>query len=162
MPRGGRRANAGRKKKSRTTRSGLIAEAASAEGLTPIEWMLAVVRDPNATDQRRDQMAVASAPYVHPRLNAVVMSNNYGAGGNGAHSDTNITTIVAVPRGGRLGPDGVVTIDGDPVTELPPIEPYAGTPGLPAPTAAPAPFAERLPLIEVDTSNVTPIRKRDE
>ena len=160
MPRGGKRANAGRKKKARTTRSGLIAEAASAEGLTPIEWMLAVLRDPNATDQRRDQMAIQSAPYIHPRLNAVAVSNNYGGGGNGAHSDINITRILAVPRGGRLAPDGAVTIDGDPVTELSSIEPYAGTPGLPAPIA-PAPLEPPLPVIEMnEPENVTRLRTR--
>ena len=39
-----------------------------AGGLTPLEYMLAVVRDPAVEYRRRDAMAQASAPYIHPRL----------------------------------------------------------------------------------------------
>jgi hypothetical protein len=158
MPRGGKRAGAGRKKKSRTTRSGLIAAAACAEGITPIEWMLAVLRDPNATDQRRDQMAIQSAPYVHPRLNAVAVSNNYGGGGSSG--DVSITQIFSVPHGGKLTPDGSVVIDGR-ATELSSVEPYPGTPAL-TDQSQPAPIEPPLPVLEVDTTNVTVLRKRDE
>jgi len=37
-------------------------------GLTPLEYMLAVVRDTSVEYRRRDAMAQASAPYIHPRL----------------------------------------------------------------------------------------------
>jgi hypothetical protein len=43
-------------------------EAAIAVNLTPLQYMLAVVCDPKADIRRRDQMAVAAAPYCHPRL----------------------------------------------------------------------------------------------
>ncbi len=33
--------------------------------------MLRVMRDPNADAKRRDAMAQAAAPYVHPKLSAV-------------------------------------------------------------------------------------------
>ena len=36
--------------------------------MLPLDYMLAVIRDPNATQDRRDRMAVAAAPYCHPKL----------------------------------------------------------------------------------------------
>lgn len=45
----------------------------SAQGvLMPLSYMLEVMRDPEQPDQRRDDMAKAAAPYVHPRLASVV------------------------------------------------------------------------------------------
>jgi hypothetical protein len=35
--------------------------------ITPLEWMLFVMRDENADPELRDRMAVASAPYCHVR-----------------------------------------------------------------------------------------------
>jgi len=40
-------------------------------GTTPLEHMLAVLHDPKADADRRDRMAVAAAPFVHPRLAVV-------------------------------------------------------------------------------------------
>lgn len=40
----------------------------AASGTTPLEHMLKVMRDPKAGDDRRDEMAKAAAPYVHPKL----------------------------------------------------------------------------------------------
>lgn len=37
-------------------------------GITPLEYMLKVMRNPKASDDRRDDMAKAAAPYVHPKL----------------------------------------------------------------------------------------------
>ena len=36
-------------------------------GPTPLDYMLSVMNDPTATQQRRDRMAIASAPYCHQR-----------------------------------------------------------------------------------------------
>jgi hypothetical protein len=43
------------------------AEIAS-DALMPLDYMLAIIRDPNATQLRRDRMAIAAAPYCHPRM----------------------------------------------------------------------------------------------
>ncbi len=48
-----------------------IVQAAKEAGLTPLEYMLKVMRDPETPPQRRDDMAKACAPYVHPRLASV-------------------------------------------------------------------------------------------
>jgi hypothetical protein len=41
--------------------------------VTPLEHMLAVLRDENADPDRKDRMAAAAAPYIHPRLANVEM-----------------------------------------------------------------------------------------
>jgi hypothetical protein len=38
--------------------------------LSPLDYMLAVMNDPEADPARRDRMAVAAAPYVHVRAAA--------------------------------------------------------------------------------------------
>jgi hypothetical protein len=52
-----------------------IVDAAIREGLTPLEYMLAVLRDENADPERRDEMAKAAAPYIHPRLASIEASH---------------------------------------------------------------------------------------
>jgi len=71
MARGGFRPGAGRKEGSATARTREIANRAIENGLTPLEYMLGVMRDPKADVTRRDEMARAAAPYIHPRLAAV-------------------------------------------------------------------------------------------
>ena len=39
----------------------------------PLDYMLAVVRDPATPVERRDKLAIAAAPYVHPKLAASVV-----------------------------------------------------------------------------------------
>jgi hypothetical protein len=52
-------------------------EAVAQSGETPPEFMLRVMRDENADQARREAMAIAAAPYVHPRLaSASVVSDN--------------------------------------------------------------------------------------
>lgn len=44
---------------------------ARSAGLTPLEYMLLVMNDQEADPIRRDRMAIAAAPYTHPRLEPV-------------------------------------------------------------------------------------------
>ena len=37
-------------------------------GETPLQYMLRVMRNPEASPARRDAMAIAAAPYVHSKL----------------------------------------------------------------------------------------------
>lgn len=79
--RGGARAGAGRKKGSATQKTREIADRAAEEGITPLEYMLQVMRtEPSADMEPREllqaitlrfEAAKAAAPYIHPRLSAV-------------------------------------------------------------------------------------------
>lgn len=40
-------------------------------GITPLEYMLKVMRNEKADVSRRDDMAKAAAPYVHPKLSSL-------------------------------------------------------------------------------------------
>jgi hypothetical protein len=73
MPRGGKRAGAGRKAGGRNKKSREIADKAAAEGITPIEVMLHVMRSCFKQKNYKDAAAIAAqaAPYIHPRLAAV-------------------------------------------------------------------------------------------
>ena len=66
MARGGYRPGAGRKSKD-LRKPELIRTAISA-GMSPLEYMLTVMRDPKAEAVRRDRMAIAAAPFCHGRM----------------------------------------------------------------------------------------------
>ncbi len=76
MSRGGKRSGAGRKKgvKNRKRLVEILPVKVSAKKLalvpdqTPLEYMLAVMRDRTAEYKRRDEMAKAAAPFCHERL----------------------------------------------------------------------------------------------
>lgn len=48
-----------------------VADAAAAEGLSPLDYMLQVMRDLSEAKADRMRMAVAAAPFVHPRAGEV-------------------------------------------------------------------------------------------
>ena len=70
MTSGGKRIGAGRKKGSPNKATAAKAAEIAASGVVPLDYMLQVMRDPDSPQQRRDEMAKAAAPYVHPRLAA--------------------------------------------------------------------------------------------
>lgn len=75
MARGGYRVGAGRPKGAKSPRQRIPREdradavktTAERLNLTPLEYMLGVMNDPEADVGRRDRMAVAAAPFEHPR-----------------------------------------------------------------------------------------------
>ncbi len=86
---GGRRPGAGRKKGSRnkeTLKRVDIAAKALDSGITPLDYLLDVMRKPIPDDAeaalkvvmigQRFEAAKAAAPYVHPRLAALELKNN--------------------------------------------------------------------------------------
>lgn len=79
MAHGGKRPGAGRKAGSATTRTREIANAV-AEGLTPLEYLASIYRDPNVDEARRIDAAKAAAPYVHAKLSAIEHSGSIGSG----------------------------------------------------------------------------------
>lgn len=73
MAHGGARPGAGRKRGSVTKKTSEVAQRAAAEGITPLEVMLAAMRQAYG---KKDMPAAAgfakdAAPYMHPRLSAV-------------------------------------------------------------------------------------------
>ena len=70
MPRGGKRAGAGRPRGAVNKATAEAKAAVEESGETPLEYMIRVMRDPKANARRRDAMAAAAAPYVHHRLSS--------------------------------------------------------------------------------------------
>lgn len=71
MARGGARAGAGRKAGSLTKKTRETAEKAAQAGLTPLDYLLSVLRDEKNEMGVRIDVAKAAAPYIHARLSAV-------------------------------------------------------------------------------------------
>jgi hypothetical protein len=85
MPRGGPRPNtggfrigAGRKRGVPNKASVARQAEVEASGETPLAYMLRIMRDETADPDRRDEMAKAAAPYVHPRLASVQHAGRVG------------------------------------------------------------------------------------
>lgn len=68
MPRGGSREGSGRPEGAITKRTREAAEKAMELGLTPLDYMLTVLRDEQADTKDRMWAAEKAAPYVHPKL----------------------------------------------------------------------------------------------
>lgn len=75
MARGGARTGAGRPKGAATRKTREIADRAAAEGQTPLEFLLEVMRSANNDLRDRLDAAKAAAAFVHPRLSAVDHGN---------------------------------------------------------------------------------------
>src|SRR5580765_7092014 len=76
--RGGTRPGSGRPKGSKNRRTVETALRAAAEGLTPLENLLAVLRDACADPSARFEAAEVAAPYVHPRVAATQLTGRDG------------------------------------------------------------------------------------
>ena len=64
---GGSRPGAGRPKGSVSRRHVEVLAGAAAEGLTPVEYMLSLLRDEDADQDWRAWAAEKAAPFIHPR-----------------------------------------------------------------------------------------------
>ncbi len=71
MATGGKRVGAGRKPGIPNTKTRQLVAEVQASGLTPLEYMLKVLRDETMASERRDWAAEKAAPYVHARLSAI-------------------------------------------------------------------------------------------
>jgi len=65
------RKTGGRRKGTRNHATSEARAAAEATGILPLDYMLSVMRDDKAEPKRRDAMAMAAAPYVHPKVSPV-------------------------------------------------------------------------------------------
>ncbi|HET9159667.1 MAG TPA: hypothetical protein VFN88_03575 [Caulobacteraceae bacterium] len=71
MARGGARPGAGRKPGAASKKTREIADKAAAEGLTPLEYMLGILRDEQQPVAMRFEAAKHAAPFVHPKLSSI-------------------------------------------------------------------------------------------
>lgn len=71
MAHGGKRQGAGRKAGAVTKRTRETAEKAASEGITPLDYMLTVLRDETKDAAVRMDAAKAAAPYMHAKLASV-------------------------------------------------------------------------------------------
>jgi hypothetical protein len=83
------RKTGGRKRGTRNRATEEARAAAAAAGVLPLDYMLGVMRDPAAEHKRRDAMAMAAAPYLHPELSAI----NAKVSSNGANTTPQTTSI---------------------------------------------------------------------
>ena len=76
MAKGGLRPGAGRKPGVRNKRTAAKVAEVEASGLTPLDYLLTVLRDEALDREARVDAAKAAAPYVHARLAAVEHSTD--------------------------------------------------------------------------------------
>lgn len=69
--RGGARPGAGRKKGLPNKKTAEAQAMAQATGITPLEYLLSVMREPAQEPRDRLAAAVAAAPYVHAKLSSM-------------------------------------------------------------------------------------------
>lgn len=70
---GGKRQGAGRKPGVPNKRTAALQAQIEATGTTPLEFMLAIMRDDGADKRDRLNAAISAAPYVHAKLSSVEM-----------------------------------------------------------------------------------------
>lgn len=108
MPRGGKRPGAGRKAGSPNRATAAVRAEIAASGEEPRDYMLRVMRDERAEPARRDAMAKAVAPYIHPRLVALEHSGQLRVLAASELSDDELAAIAS------SGSDGAIAAPRDP------------------------------------------------
>jgi hypothetical protein len=101
--RGGARPGAGRPKSGVASVIKIEVEALSAaslaDGVTPLEYALRVMRDPAASTARRDRMATVAMPYCHARASDAALGKkamaqaNADTAGHGTGWGTDLDTL---------------------------------------------------------------------
>lgn len=91
MARGGKREGAGRKPNIPNGKTAAIAKAVAEGGITPLDFMLAALRNEELTFAERMGAAKDAAPYCHPKRVPV--------DGDGKDSGLTVNVYTGVPRG---------------------------------------------------------------
>lgn len=73
---GGKREGAGRPKGAKNKKTEEQIAAVQETGITPLEYLLEVMRDESRDDKDRTEAAKAAAPYVHPKLTSTELNAN--------------------------------------------------------------------------------------
>jgi hypothetical protein len=95
----------GRRKGTPNRRTAEMRAEMAASGEMPLDYMLRIMRDPTTQPHRRDAMAKAAAPYVHPTL-AAVAHKHLDAQGQPMAPVVTVTIMQAPPETPRLTVEG--------------------------------------------------------
>jgi hypothetical protein len=76
---GGARSGAGRKPGAPNKKTKEVQAAVAASGVTPLDYMLALMRDITAEPAARLDAAKSAAPYVHAKLASIELNANVTA-----------------------------------------------------------------------------------
>lgn len=71
---GGSRPGAGRKKGTPNKRTAEVVAAVEESGLTPLEYLLSVMRNEDTDQRERLNAASMAAPYVHAKLSSIELN----------------------------------------------------------------------------------------
>jgi hypothetical protein len=71
MAGGGKREGAGRPRGTPNKATAAKVAEVAASGLTPLDYLLGVMRDEGLEEPRRTDAAKAAAPFVHPKLSNI-------------------------------------------------------------------------------------------
>jgi hypothetical protein len=93
------RKTGGRQKGARNRATEEARAAAAATGALPLDYMLTVMRDPRVDDKRPDAMAMAAAPYLHPKLSSVDARLSSASEKAGDVDRIQVTFVHAQPQG---------------------------------------------------------------
>lgn len=80
----------------KSTPRGKRLAAIKESGLTPLDYMIEVLRDPNAGRDDRRWAAVSAAPYLHPKLMATTLADGKDLPVNLAMTDKELARRVAL------------------------------------------------------------------
>jgi hypothetical protein len=78
VARGGKREGAGRKPGIPSRRNAAVERAVRESGLTPLDYLLSVMRDESEGGEVRRDAAKAAAPYCHSKLQSLDMTARVG------------------------------------------------------------------------------------
>lgn len=104
MARGGARAGAGRPRGVRSSKTLKRLESIESDGITPLAFMLAIVRNEELPLAMRLDAAKQSAQYVHPRLSAVDHSGTLALSRPDELTDAQLSDIAGRGRAGTTEP----------------------------------------------------------
>lgn len=71
MPKGGYRPGAGRKPGAAAVKVREAADRLAKDGLTPLDYLVGILRGTHEFDPEKFEAAKYAAPYIHPRLAAI-------------------------------------------------------------------------------------------
>ena len=74
---GGARINSGRKPGSPNKKTAEVQKQVAESGITPLEYLLTVMRDISGEPRERINAAIAAAPYVHAKLSTVDVKSEH-------------------------------------------------------------------------------------